>query len=604
MRILSLRSKFIIQIVSVFVILLGISIISGLSLRRLNNTIRFFNEAKELHASVLKMRSDALEAINVDFRKEEYYKSGESIYLKSFANEQKEIQLIIDKLKNSDITKRIHIKNEIDSLYSIKKQYVDIFEKIIVAFNERGFKDYGLEGNLRKTIHEMESEAKKYNRSDFTIHVLMLRRHEKDFFLRKDPQYLQKFKDEASAFSKTINNSNLSISIKTNLDNLLDNYKMNFQRIYDLEERIGFRPIDGLNGQLIEVSKVIEPLSQRINQAVLRESKGIQESTNVGQILFFVIGTLLALFITISISRVIYVQVGGDPRDALEIADNISKGKLNFKFNNHRKSTGMIYSMEEMTLKLKDVISSIITGSAHFTEQSELISNKSKILTDSTNNQASCIEEISESIDQMVLSIKENSDNAHKAERISNEIALSLSRLSSSTKESINFNKQITDKIQIINDIAFQTNLLALNAAVEAARAGEHGKGFSVVASEVRKLAERSKIAADEIMGVTNSGLRISEESSSLLETMIPEIQKKLQFVQEISSAGQLQNYTVSNINNAVKEFNSSVFKNVKASDELSMSAMALAIHAENLLETISYFNVDVDSGADDENHN
>jgi methyl-accepting chemotaxis protein len=243
-----------------------------------------------------------------------------------------------------------------------------------------------------------------------------------------------------------------------------------------------------------------------------------------------------------------------------------------------------------MLVKIREVVISIRSGAENINAASQQISASSQQISQGASEMASSTEEISSSMEQMVSNIQQNADNAQQTDHISEKATASMVEMSKVGRESFDSINTIAAKITIINDISFQTNLLALNAAVEAARAGEHGRGFAVVAAEVRKLAERSKLAADEIENLSKNSLKVTEKTRESLDSLVPEIQKTSQLVKEISAASIEQNAGADQINSALQQLNVVTQQNAASSEEMATSAEELTSQAESLKETVSYF--------------
>ena len=341
-----------------------------------------------------------------------------------------------------------------------------------------------------------------------------------------------------------------------------------------------FNWVIGTGNYIDDIDKVISGIEQE-NKAYTRN---IILSLLGIIILLIIVSTIVAWFMGKRISTPIVKLT--------RTAGEIARGNLKVEITTHSNDeVGLLAdSMRKMSEKLKEIILNISRASQDINGASNQISDSSQSLSQIAQQQASASEEVSASLEEMSSNIFQNAENSGKAQDIAQEATQSMQKMEASGKESIQAIQDIAEKITIINDIAFQTNILALNAAVESSRAGEAGKGFAVVAAEVRKLAERSKNAADEIVQLSKSTYNISEESASIIQALVPEITNTHTLVQEINSASQEQNIGVQQINNALQELNESSQQNAASSEELASSAQQLTAQSKALDELVEFF--------------
>ena len=212
--------------------------------------------------------------------------------------------------------------------------------------------------------------------------------------------------------------------------------------------------------------------------------------------------------------------------------------------------------------KLKAVVGDVKNAANNVAAGSQQVSVSSEQMSRGAGAQAASAEEASSSIEEMNAAIRQNAGNAAETETIAQKSAKDALDSGEAVFEAVKAMKDIAQKISIMEEIARQTNLLALNAAIEAARAGEHGKGFAVVAAEVRKLAERSQVAAAEISTLSNSSVEIAERAGAMLTRLVPDIQKTAELVQEISASSKEQASGAAQIQGAIQQLNQVIQQN------------------------------------------
>ncbi|PLX87878.1 MAG: hypothetical protein C0614_02755 [Desulfuromonas sp.] len=285
-------------------------------------------------------------------------------------------------------------------------------------------------------------------------------------------------------------------------------------------------------------------------------------------------------------------------REVASLAGQVAKGNLMVTIKERSENDLLLQSLGDMVVRLRDVIGQVRGAVENVSSGSQAMSASSEEMSQGASEQAAAAEEASSSIEQMTANIRQNADNAMQTEKIALEAAKDALNGGESVGKTVAAMKEIADKIMIIEEIARQTNLLALNAAIEAARAGEHGKGFAVVAAEVRKLAERSQVAAGEINDLSSKSVDVAEKAGRLLDSLVPNIQKTAELVQEISAASREQDAGAEQINKSIQQLDAVIQQNASASEEMASTAEELSGQSEQLAEMISFFVMDAGSSS------